>query len=329
MNAIVQRRYGSADVLAVGVVPAPRVGPEDVLVAVEAAMATQGDRRLRAGDFPSVTWLPGRLALGLTGPRNPVPGTIFAGRVVEVGAAVTRYAVGDDVFGSVMHGAYAERLVVPQGGPMARMPAGTSYKEACALPYGAVTALVYLRDLGQVGSGSRVCVLGASGGVGYLAVQLALHLGATVTAVCGARHLDRVRALGAGSDRLRVVDRGAEDFRAAGPYDVIFDAPNATRFSVCRSALTADGRYLPLGMDLGVLAQLAWTATRGAVAGGQRVLLGVAVPTAARLDEVRALAEQGVFRAVIDRVFPLARAAEAHGYLEAATGHGAVVLAAA
>ncbi|MCB9662901.1 MAG: NAD(P)-dependent alcohol dehydrogenase [Alphaproteobacteria bacterium] len=319
MHAIVQHTYGSPDVLKPAELPRPEVGPRQVLVEVHAASVTQGDRRLRSGDFPGITWLPGRLAMGLTGPRTPVPGTGFAGRVVEVGAEVTTFAVGDDVFGGAPHGAYAELLVMEADGPLTRMPDGLTFAEAATLPYGALTALVFLRDLGKLRAGERVCILGASGGVGRMAVQLARHLGADVTAVCSPAHAARVQALGAHV----VVDRHADGaWQAAGPYDLILDTVGAVSFLTARRALAPGGRHASLHVTTGQLLAAAWTA----MTGGRRALLGVALPSAEAFDEVRGLVETGALRPVLAGSWPLADAALAHARLEAGNPGGDLVV---
>ncbi|HMV69606.1 MAG TPA: NAD(P)-dependent alcohol dehydrogenase [Myxococcota bacterium] len=318
MKAIVQDRYGSPRALSLAEVEAPRVGDHDVLIDVRAAAVTHADRRLRSGDYPGVVWLPARLAMGFTGPRNR-PGTMFAGRVAAVGAAVTRLRVGDDVFGSLLQegGAYAEQLVVPEDGRLARTPGGLSYAQAAALPYGAITALLFLRDLAEVKPGDRVYILGASGGVGALAVQVARHLGAEVTGACSARHIDRVLALGA----HRAVDYRAQA-RDEGPYDVILDTVGATTFQAARRSLTPRGRYL----SLVVTARLIWDVIVTSIRGGQRALTSSAPGTAAHLDDVRALVEQGALRPVVDRSFPMEQAAEAHAWQEGGRAEGTVIL---
>jgi NADPH:quinone reductase-like Zn-dependent oxidoreductase len=319
MQAIIQTTYGSPDVLSLADVALPAVGDHGVLVTVHASAVTQGDRRLRAGDFPGISWLPGRLGLGLTGPRRPTPGTVFAGRVAAVGRAVTRFAVGDDVFGSAMRGAHAEHLVVPEGGAVARMPAGIGYPEAATLPYGSLTALVFLRDLAAVAPGQRVCIVGASGGVGHHAVQLASHFGAEVTAVCSARNHDFVRSLGAD----HVVDYRTTDFWRAGVrYDVILDTIGATGFLRSRRALTPRGRYLSLILTAGLLLQMLGTA----LVRGRRAVGGVALGSPQHMDDLRALVEAGATRPLIDSSFPLARIADAHARVESAQAQGTVVV---
>jgi NADPH:quinone reductase-like Zn-dependent oxidoreductase len=317
MRAAITRSYGTPDVLEIRDVPTPTLSDADVLVQVHASPVTAGDRRLRAADFPSISAVPGRLMLGVFGPRKAVQGTMFAGRVVAVGRAVTRFAVGDDVFGSSLHGAYADFLAMPEGGAIARMPAGLAYDEAAAIPYGAFTALHFLRSVGKVGPGQKVLLLGASGGVGLFAVQIAKHLGAHVTAVCGRRSVELVRELGADE----VLDYAHEDFARQGErYDVIFDVAGVTTFSRAREALTANGRYMTLLLSVGHLLQVAWTS----IVGGQRALFGVAMGGAADMEELRELVERGAIRPVVAHRYPLEHIAEAHA--EASRAPGAIVV---
>lgn len=319
MKAAITPSYGSPDVIAIREVPTPAAGPHEILVQVRATPVTAGDRRLRAADFPSISAVPGRLMMGVFRPRHPVQGTMFAGRVVAVGSAVTRYAVGDDVFGSVDHGAYAEYLSLPEDGALARMPAGVGYEEAAAVPYGAVTALRFLRDLGGVAPGDKVLVVGASGGVGLFAVQLAKHLGAEVTGVCSRGSFELVRALGAD----HVVDYETEDFTAGeARYDVIFDVAGATRFSRCRSSLADHGRYLTLFVSVGVLLQMALTS----MSDGPKAKFGLALGTRDDMEQLRELVEQGALRPVIARSFPLERIVDAHAEVDAGRTRGAVVV---
>ncbi|MEZ4474577.1 MAG: NAD(P)-dependent alcohol dehydrogenase [bacterium] len=317
MHAVTQLRYGPADVLALRDVPTPAVRPGTVLVEVQATAITQGDRRMRAADFLGFTRLFGRLITGLFRPRHAIPGTVFAGRVAEVGAGVTRYAVGDAVFGCVMHGAHAQYLVVEADGPVGLMPEGMRFEDAAELPYSALTAWYFLNDLGHVQPGQRVLVLGASGGVGRAAVQLARHLGAEVTGVCSRDH-DLVRSLGA----HHILDHTTTDFAATGQtWHVIFDTPGVSHFAHARRALTPTGRYLTTLVSVRLLARMAWSK----LVGGQRGLSGVAMASPALLADLRSLVDEGALRPVVDQVFPLARIADAHRRLEARP-RGAVVV---
>lgn len=318
MRAAITPVYGPAHVLQPREVPRPTLGAHDVLVEVHATPVTAGDLRLRGADFPPLSVVPGRLMLGVRRPRRAIQGTMFAGRIVEIGRDVTRYAVGDDVFGSALQGAYAEYLSMPEEGAMAKMPANVSYDEAAAVPYGAVVALRYLRDLGSVRPGDKVLVIGAAGGVGRFAVQIAKHLGAEVTGVASRRSFDLVKSLGAD----QVIDREADFTRSENRYDVIFDTANATRFGRCRSSLTAKGRFLTLDVSVGLLLQMAITS----LFGGRKAKFAIVLGDRADLEEVRDLVAQGRIRPAVGRRFPLSRIAEAHAEADADRSHGCVIV---
>jgi NADPH:quinone reductase-like Zn-dependent oxidoreductase len=305
MQAVSTRSYGPPAVLDLTRLPVPGLRDHDVLVEVHATTVTAGDIRLRTADFPSISALPGRLMVGAFRPRHRVQGTMFAGRIVDVGNAVTRYCVGDDVFGYTDHGAYAEYLAIAEDAAFARMPSALSYDEAAAIPYGAGTALHFLGDLAAVREGEHVLVVGAAGGVGRFAVSIAKELGAKVTAVCSRRSFELVRSLGAD----HVIDYTTTDFtRDRDEYDVIFDIAGASSFSEARRALTPTGRYLTLTLDVPVLFYMAWTA----LFEGRRAVMGIAMPSAGSMEEIRALAERGVLRPLIAERFPLERIVEAH-----------------
>ena len=319
MRAVTNDQYGSPEVLTWSQVEHPRVGPRDVLIRVHASTVTQGDRRLRAADYPGFSRLFGRLFSGVFRPRHRVGGSSFAGRVVEVGAEVTRFAVGDDVFGSTMHGAYAEYLAVPEDSSVEHMPETTSYAEATALPYGGGTALVFLRDLGRVQPGERVLIVGASGGVGRFAVQVAKRLGAHVTGVCSAEAAELVWSLGADE----VIDYRAQNFlESSARWDVVLNTVEGDHFRAVRPVLSERGRYLTLYVTLRVLFEM----LASKLFGGPRALAGVAMGSAKLLSELRQLADEGALRDVIAERFPLERASAAHAFLENARPHGSVVL---
>jgi NADPH:quinone reductase-like Zn-dependent oxidoreductase len=245
--------------------------------------------------------------IGIRGPRRAVQGTMFAGRVVAVGAAVTRYAVGDDVFGGAMRGAYAEYLAVREDGAMAKLPAGIGYDQAAAVPYGGVTALRYLRDVGRVQPGEKVLILGAAGGVGRFAVQIARHLGAEVTAVCSRDSFELVRGLGA----HHLLDYRTDDWRT-GQYDIIFDCADATKFARARRSLTRRGRYLSLYVSVGlVLAMLGTAITRR-----RRAKMAVAMGRPADLEQLAEWLAAGVIRPTLGARFALDQIAEAHASVQ-------------
>ena len=319
MRAAITPVYGPAHVLQSREVPVPVAGAHDVLVQVRATTVTAGDLRLRAADFPSITALLGRLMLGWRRPKKPIQGTIFAGRVVAVGSAITRYAVGDDVFGTTNDGTYAEYLAMPEEAAMTRMPPRIGYEEAVAIPYGAITALRFLQDLASVRSGEQVLIVGASGGVGRFAVQLAKHLGAEVTAVCAGRNADLVRSLGAD----HVVDHERDDFTQTGDrYDVVFDTAGVTTFGRCRRILPRDGHYLTLFISVGVLVRMALAS----LGRGPKVTWAIAFPRKVDMERVRKLVEQDVFRPVLGPRFALEDIAEAHVVAETRRVAGSVIV---
>ncbi len=322
MKAATQNAYGTPDILKLVEVERPPVGDNDVLVQVHASIVSQGDRRLRSSDFPGMSWLPGRLMMGVFKPNNPVPGTMYAGQVAAVGSKVSRFKVGDDVFGSVDFGAHAEFLATASDGPIAPMPKGVDYTTAVAIPYGAGTAQEFLGELADVQEGEHVLILGASGGVGRFAIQLAKHLGAEVTGVATARNHELMRSLGAD----HVIDYSTEDFRNNGQrYDVIFDTVGAVRFDQARDSLTEAGRYLSLIVSMRLLFAVLTTW----LFGGKRALFGVAMGNQQTTERLADLTEQGVFRPVIDSTWSLTQLRDAHVHLETGQTQGSVVIAVA
>jgi len=318
MRVALTPSYGPASVLTLGDAPAPFVGDNDVLVRVHASVVTAGDRRVRSADFPGVSAVVGRLMLGVTRPKHEVQGTMFAGRVLAVGVNVSRFQVGDDVFGAADFGAYAEQLAVASDSPLARMPTGATYEQAAALPYGAGTALYFLRDLAAVQPGERVLILGASGGVGRYAVQLAKHLGADVTAVCSRETFDLARELGAD----RVIDYRSEDFTTNGQrYDVIFDVADASSYTHSRPSLTPHGRYMTLYISVPALLAVAWTALFGRA----KALFAVVLGDQRRTEELGELLANGTLRPIVAHRFALSEVADAHACADAGV-HGEVVV---
>ncbi|QDG53870.1 NAD(P)-dependent alcohol dehydrogenase [Persicimonas caeni] len=322
MKAATYDTYGAPDVLTIEEVDTPTVGAHEVLVQVLASPVTQGDRRVRAADYPGILKVPGCMMTGLFRPSQRVPGTNFAGKVVAVGAEITRFGVGDDVYGACDFGAYAEYLCVAEDSAVAPMPKNISYERASTLPYGAVTALTFLRDLADVRPGERVLIVGAAGGVGRMAVSLAKQFGAEVTGVCRGADFEMVRSLGA--DHL--IDYTFEDFRQKdGRWDVIFDTSGTASFSSCRASLTPNGRFMSLYLQFTLLMHMLLTA----VIGGPRALFAIALPSAEKLDEVRDIVEEHDVRPELDRCFPLEQIRDAHARVEDDRPRGDVVVSGA
>ena len=260
MKAAVYERYGPPGVVSIKDMPTPEPGPEDILVAVHATTVNTADWRFRAAAFPGIMALPGRLMAGVLAPRQKILGGEFAGRVAAVGRDVRRYQPGDAVFGFSGQRAHAEYVVMPAKGAVAIKPPNLSFAEAAAVPFGACAALGFLRDFAKLQPGQRVLVIGASGGVGVYAVQLARHLGAEVDGVCGTANVELVRDLGA----TRVFDHQSEDFRAGGEtWDIILDPVGRTSFSACRKVLRPGGRHVFLEFGLTEIVQSLTTSFGG------------------------------------------------------------------
>lgn len=322
MQACVYEEYGSAEVVKLTEVRVPTVGDDDVLVRVHAASVTSADWRLRSSTFPWIFWLPGRLWLGLFRPKNTVLGMDFSGVVTAIGKNVTRFAVGDSVFGAASPsklGAHAEYVAVAETGAILHKPASLSDQQAAAIPFGANCAQQFLCDFGKLQRGQRVLIVGASGGVGVWAVQLARHLGAHVTGVCSTENLELVRSLGADE----VIDyTKSPDITAGGRYDLIFDTVGATSFSGCKRALTERGVYIPLNSGLREMLQVLLTA----FGRGKKVKFGVSKNTRESLQTNLAMIEAGILVPVLDRTFPIARIADAHRRVEGRHKRGTVVI---
>lgn len=319
MKAAVCTSYGPPDVVRETDVDTPLPGPNQLLVRVHAATVTAADSAFRSG-----TPRYARLFAGLRRPKKPVLGTEFAGEVSAVGAAVTRYAVGDKVFGAtdLGLGAHAEYVCVKEDGALATLPTGLGYAEAVTLVDG--TALVFLRDHGKLHSGQSILINGASGSVGVHAVQLARYFGADITAVCSGAGAELVARLGAD----RVIDYTRVDFTKEGrTYDVIFDVAGASSYGRCRRLLNPGGRYLTTVPSLAIMAQALWTA----VAGSRRAVIAFTGlrPVAAKAKDlalVKGLAEAGRIVPVVDQTVPLARIADAYRHLGRQGKRGTTVL---
>lgn len=316
MRAVVHDRYGPPDVLRVGDVQQPVPADDEVLVSVHASTVTRGD----AMGVRSVDYRFTRLFTGVRRPRRTDFGSEFAGRVAEIGAAVTELQVGDEVFG-IAGGASAEYVTVEEDGVIAPKPTGLTDEEAAAIPDGSLLALTCLKPAGPPG-GKSVLVYGAAGSVGTAAVQLlAHHLEADVTAVCDTKDVELVRSLGARD----VIDRLREDFTTNGrTYDVIFDAVGKHSFRRCRRSLNPGGVYVT--MDLGFMYHVPLAALITRFVGSKRAKLGIGRYTKTDLLLVKELVEQGKYRPVIDRSYELDEIVEAVRYVESGQKAGNVVL---
>jgi NADPH:quinone reductase-like Zn-dependent oxidoreductase len=319
MRAVLQDRYGPAEVLRLGRVPRPVIGDHDVLVEVRAAGLDRGTEHLMTGKPYAA-----RLAFGLRRPRNPVPGRDVAGVVVEVGAAVTRFAVGDEAYG-VAPGSFAEHAVARES-RLARKPANLSFTLAAVVPVSAATALRALVDVGRVQAGQSVLVVGASGGVGSYAVQLAKAFGAEVTGVCSSAKADLVTSLGAD----HVIDYTREDFAdGSRRYDLVLDIAGNPSLTRLRRALRPRGTAVFVGgEDAGALIGMG-RQLRGLLLSlvvKQRLALLVSKESAGDYDRLTTLIEAGKLVPSIDRTYPLEDAPLAVRQLEAGHVRGKVAI---
>jgi NADPH:quinone reductase-like Zn-dependent oxidoreductase len=259
--------------------------------------------------------------MGIFRPRRPIQGTMFSGRITEVGAQVQRFAVGDAVFGAVDAGAWAEQLVIDADGAIAHRPSSHDDEHAAAVPYGAGTALHFLVDLAEVQPGERVLIVGGSGGVGRFAIQVARHLGARVTAMGSADRLEQMRRLGA-HEVLDHREVGLADLRASGArYDVVFDIAGVTRFRDARPLLPDTGRYLTLTLSLHALFAMAGNALRS----GPRALFAVSLDDREGMERLAEWMFEGALQPVVAHRFELADAVSAHETAERRPA-GSVVL---
>lgn len=313
MRAVVFRKYGTPDVLHIEEVERPTPKENEVLVKVMASSVTRSDTGLRSSEYFFA-----RIFTGLLRPKRTIAGMEFAGVVEEVGAAVSNFQVGDEVFG-IEGGANAEYICVDEGGLLARKPNGMAFEEAAAVCDGALLALTCLKPAER--RGQSIVVYGASGSIGTAAVQLAKYFGADVTAVCNSKNVELVRSLGADE----VVDYLNEDFTRNGKeYDVVFDSVGKHSFRRSRDSLKPEGIYI--SVDLGFMWHVPMLSLLTRWIGKKKAKLAIGRYRKEDLHLLKELIEAGKYRAVIDRSYPLESVVEATRYVETEEKTGNVVL---
>lgn len=320
MLAATNRRYGPPEVLRVEEVARPTPKRDEVLVHVRATTVTSGDVRMRAFKGAGIFWLPIRLLFGVLRPRNPVTGMEFAGNIAAADHGATGFRVGEAVFGMKIGGANAEFLTIRETGAIAAKPEGLTFEAAAATPFGALSALAFLRDFVRIKPGQKILIHGASGAVGVFAVQLAKHFGAHVTGVCSTANIDLVTSLGAD----QVIDYTKADFtQGSVVYDAILDTVGGSSFSRCKRILAPYGRHVFVAQTLTELLQALWTSMRP----GQRVIVGFSSGDSKDdLLLIKRLIEAGEIKPVIDRTYKLQEIADAHRYVDTGRKRGGVVV---
>jgi NADPH:quinone reductase-like Zn-dependent oxidoreductase len=314
MRAMVYHEYGPPDVLALQEIEKPAVNDDQVLVSVRAASVNWLDWHFLTG-----TPFLARLMAGLCKPKNNVLGIDLAGRVEAVGANVTQFQPGDEVFGSSSHGCFAEYVCVSEAEVVTK-PANMSFEEVAAVPGAAIPALQALRDHGQIQPGHEVLINGASGGVGTFAVQLAKSFGAEVTGVCSTGNLELVRSIGAD----QIVDYTQEDFTQTGQrYDLIFDVVAKRTFSDCKRALKPQGIYVTTEFSPVLALRGQWISMTG---NQKMVPLPPKPPSKTDLAFMKELLETGRVTPTIDRRYALSELPDALRYLEKGHARGKVII---
>jgi NADPH:quinone reductase-like Zn-dependent oxidoreductase len=328
MRAIVYTEFGGPEVLQLKEVQKPAPKENEVLVRVRAAPVNYGDltarnfKNIPSSEFhmPLALLLPTRLSFGISKPKIHILGSEFSGEVEAAGSQVRRFKAGDAVMGylGLRMGAYAEYACISAEGMLAPKPVNMTFAEAAAVPYGAIMATSLLRHA-NLHPGSKALINGASGGIGSAVLQLAKHLGAEVTGVCGTPRLNYVKSLGADW----VIDYTQQDFTQNGEtYDLIFDVLGKSSFANCKKSLKSNGIYLLASFKSKALLQMLWTK----ISGSQKVICAMASEKAEDLVFIKELVEAGKYKTIVERCFPLEQAAEAHRYVETGNKKGSVVI---
>jgi len=317
MKAMVYKEYGPPEVLRLTEIEKPVPEDNEVLIKIYATTVTSGDCRMRKPDPFAI-----RFFNGLTRPKKiTILGNELAGEIESVGKDVKLFRKGDQVFGQtgLSLGANVEYKCLPEDGPLALKPVNLTFEESATIPFGGNTALEFLRK-GNIQSGQKVLIYGASGSLGTAAVQLAKSFGAEVTGVCSTANVELVKSLGAD----KVIDYTKEDFTKNGPiYDIIFDTLGKSPFSGCVKSLTHKGIYLrAVHMSVPSIVRGLWTS----MISSKKVIGGVVTEQKENLVFLKTLIETGKFKPVIDRRYPFEQIVEAHKYVDEGHKRGNVAI---
>jgi NADPH:quinone reductase-like Zn-dependent oxidoreductase len=322
MKAITYANYGSPDVLQLKELEKPVPKDDEVLIRVQAAEATKADVEMRSFRFSVMWfWLPLRIVFGVRKPKRQILGGYFSGNVESFGRDVTQFSTGDEVFGAaaLRLGAYGEYLALPASYAIVDKPTNMSFAEAAAVPLGGLNALHFMR-LAEVRPGDKVLVNGAGGSIGAHGVQIAKSMGAEVTAVDTTIKESMLRRMGAD----HFIDYTKENFAAMGrTYDVIFDMVAGSSYTACIKTLSPNGRYLSGNPRLSVMIRSVFT-TRFT---NKTARFAFAGETKADLLILKEMIEDGRINSIVDRVYPMEQAADAHSRVETEQRLGAVVIA--
>ena len=322
MRAITYSRYGPPDVLQLQEVDKPVPKDDEILIRVQAVEATKSDCEMRSFEFAvSWFWLPLRLAFGVRKPKRQILGGYFSGEVESRGKDVTQFSVGDPVFGAtgLRFGAYGEYMALPANYTIVAKPNNMSFTDAAAVPLGGLNALHFMR-LATIQAGENVLINGAGGSIGTHAVQIAKSMDAKVTAVDSAIKEGMLRRLGADY----FIDYERDDFAASGnSYDVIFNMVAGSSYSACIKALKPKGRYLTANPRLSVMLRSMFT-TRFS---DKTARFAFAQETEDELLTLKQMIEDGAITSIVDRVYPMSQAPDAHDRVETEQRLGAVVIA--
>ena len=315
-------QYGPPEVIEIKNTVTPTPKDNEVLVQIHATTVTPVDCSFRAG-APCIV----RLYLGLRRPNKTILGTELAGVVIALGKDVTRFGVGDRIFAAPADGtgAHAEYICLPEDGALASIPSNMSFEQAATICNGGLTALPFLRDHGKIKRGDKVLIIGASGSIGTIAVQLAKYFGAHVTGVCSTANVDMVKSLGVD----QVIDYTVDDFTKHGEtYDIIFDTVAKSSFGHAKRSLTRRGVYLVTAPSFATVFRMLWAS----VFGGKRAVMAATGLRPAReqvkdMEFLKGLFETGSFKTIIDRIYPFGHITNAHSYVEKGHKKGNVVIA--